>query len=227
MVDLPPQIECDPYLQDCPDGQKCNPWANDGGSSWNALRCVPVDTNPDQPGDTCTVQGSGVSGIDSCDVASMCWYFDAETSEGTCVAMCTGSAMDPDCNDPMASCVISNEGVLNLCLPSCDPLLQDCPENQGCYSVFGPFACAPDASGESFGSPGDPCEFINSCDPGNTCVDSDEFGPACVGASGCCSPFCDVSDPSCSMPSHECVPFFDEGTAPAGLEDVGSCRLPA
>src|SRR5262245_15971404 len=31
--------ECDVWAQDCPPGEKCMPWANDGGSSWNSLRC--------------------------------------------------------------------------------------------------------------------------------------------------------------------------------------------
>jgi hypothetical protein len=36
-----PSIECDQWAQDCPPGEKCMPWANDGGSSWNATRCFP------------------------------------------------------------------------------------------------------------------------------------------------------------------------------------------
>ena len=61
-------IECDIWAQDCPDGEKCMPWANDGGNSWNATRCSPLDPNPGQPGDACTVEGCGVSGIDNCDI---------------------------------------------------------------------------------------------------------------------------------------------------------------
>ena len=48
---------CDLWEQDCPEGEKCNPWANDGGASWNALRCVPIDPNPDGVGEPCTVSG--------------------------------------------------------------------------------------------------------------------------------------------------------------------------
>lgn len=156
----------------------------------------------------------------------MCFYADNETNEGTCVELCTGSAEDPVCNNPNTSCIISNQGVLNLCIPSCDPLLQDCPEGQGCYSVFGPFACVGDASGEG-GLPGDPCEFINACEPGNECLAIDLYGPSCSGFSSCCSPYCDVSDPTCTVPGHDCVAVFEEGTAPMGFEDVGVCQLPA
>src|SRR5690606_38571371 len=35
--------ECDVFAQDCPKGEKCMPWANDGGGSWNATTCSPVE----------------------------------------------------------------------------------------------------------------------------------------------------------------------------------------
>src|SRR5690606_7229360 len=38
--------ECDVFAQDCPPGEKCTFWADDGGSSWNALKCVPVVDDP-------------------------------------------------------------------------------------------------------------------------------------------------------------------------------------
>ena len=63
--------ECDIWAQDCMKGEKCMPWDNAGGNSWNATRCSPVDDNPGQPGDSCTVEGSGVSGIDDCALSSM------------------------------------------------------------------------------------------------------------------------------------------------------------
>lgn len=222
----PPGEDCDPYLQDCPDGEKCNAWANDGGSNWNALGCFPVDPSPDQPGDSCTVEGSGVSGVDSCDVASMCWDVDAETNTGVCVAMCEGTPLNPTCADPATSCIISNGGVLNLCLPGCDPLLQNCAEGQGCYPIDDAFVCAPDASGDQ-GSAGDPCEFINVCDPGTACVEDDAYGPGCFGSFGCCSPFCDVDEvATCPEVGQECVPWFEEGMAPPGLASVGVCSVP-
>ena len=39
-------FECDLFEQDCPPGEKCMPWANDGGGAWNATRCSPVADNP-------------------------------------------------------------------------------------------------------------------------------------------------------------------------------------
>jgi len=206
------------------------PWANDGGSSWNATRCSPLDPAPAQAGDECTVEGSGVSGIDNCDISTMCWNVDPETNMGTCVAFCMGSEANPVCEDPNTSCVIANEGVLILCLPNCDPLLQDCGDGQACYPINDGFACAPDASGE-MGLFADPCEFINVCDPGLFCANADAV-PNCAGSQGCCSSFCDTSDPMAgamcpgAAGGQDCVPWFDMGQAPPGFENVGACAIP-
>ncbi len=226
---LPPTHECDMFAQDCPTGEKCMPWANDGGSSWNATRCSPLSNNPGQPGDQCQVEGSGVSGIDDCDLGSMCWDVDPETNIGNCVAMCTGDEANPLCEDPGTACVNVNDGAIVLCLPACDPLLQDCPEGQACYGIAEVFTCVPDASGE-MGVYGDPCEYINVCDPGLFCANADAV-PSCSGSIGCCSEFCDLEDGSgdaqCSgAPGGQaCVPWTDD-PAP-GLEVVGACVIPA
>ncbi|MCX4242327.1 ribulose phosphate epimerase [Paraliomyxa miuraensis] len=227
-------FECDIFAQDCPPGEKCMPWANDGGSAWNATRCSPIAMNPGQPGDECTVEGSGTSGIDDCDLGSMCWDVDPETNVGTCVAMCTGDESNPICEDPDTSCAIANDGAIVLCLPNCDPILQDCAEGQACYPIQDAWSCAPDASGES-GVYGDPCEFINVCDPGLICLGAGAVPPgeACEGAAGCCTEVCDLTDPTgdaqCSGQAggQTCQPWYEEGSAPPGYEDVGACALPA
>jgi len=222
-------VECDVWAQDCPQGEKCMPWANDGGNAWNATRCSPVDDNPGQVGDECTVEGSGVSGIDSCDIDMMCYYVDAETNLGQCVSFCQGSEANPIC-DPGFVCTIANDGVLTLCRPECDPLLQDCLEIAACLPAAGSqfFTCIIDASGEA-GAPGDACEFINACDPGMFCADAASV-PDCEGT-GCCSAFCDLTapDPSsfCSLGAgQECVAWYEEGEAPPGYDHVGACSLP-
>ncbi|MBC8072171.1 MAG: ribulose phosphate epimerase [Deltaproteobacteria bacterium] len=217
--------ECDIWAQDCPDGEKCMPWANDGGGSWNATRCSPLDANPGQPGDSCTVEGSGVSGIDNCDIAAMCWNTDAENI-GTCVGFCEGSEANPVCPNPGTGCSITNEGTLILCLPFCDPLLQDCSDTEACYPEPNGFFCSPDASGE-MGAFGDPCEFLNVCDAGLFCADAGVV-PDCAGSTGCCSEYCDISDPNpvCMGAGQECTPFYEENQAPPGYENVGVCVIP-
>jgi hypothetical protein len=222
--------ECAIWEQDCAEGEKCMPYANDGGSAWNSTRCSPVTPDAGQPGDPCSVEGSGVSGVDTCDVSSMCWDVDPETNTGTCVAFCTGNQDFPVCDDPATACSITNEGVLILCLPACDPLLQDCAEGQACYGIDNAFVCAPDASGGE-GVFGSPCEFINACGPGLACVGAGGV-PDCTGSLGCCSSYCDLSDAgssgSCEGASggQECISWFEENSAPPGFEDVGVCFIP-
>ena len=212
-------LECDVYEQDCADGEKCNPWADDGGGAWNAWRCFDLVDDPNQIGDACTVEGSGVSGIDDCDVGAMCWDVDPETNMGVCAELCGNSVDDPTCDTSDTSCIVANSGWLPLCLGTCDPILQDCDDGLGCYGVQGTFVCAPDASGDD-GVYEDPCEYLNVCDPGLQCVAS-EFIPGCV-ASGCCTPTCEVSDPDCPD-MLDCIAWFEEGEAPEGYEDVGFC----
>ena len=214
--------ECDVWAQDCPDGEKCSAWANDGGNVWNAWKCVPIDPSPGAPGDACLVEGSGVSGIDDCELGSMCFYVDSETNQGTCVSFCAGNEMAPLCSDPETTCMITNDGWLPLCLPTCSPLDQDCPASQGCYPVVDTFVCAPDASGE-MGAVGDPCEYVNVCDPGLICATADTQ-PGCA-AAGCCAEFCDLDGFVCPADT-DCLPFFEAGAAPPGWEDVGICGVP-
>jgi hypothetical protein len=226
-----PSFECDVWTQDCPEGQKCMPWDNSGQGAWNATKCTPLNPNPDQVGDDCTVEGSGTSGVDSCAIASMCWAVDPETNVGTCVAFCTGTEANPSCDNPTTTCSITNSGSLILCLPVCDPLTQNCPDGQACYGVGNAFICAPNASAADGGNYGDPCEYLNVCNPGLFCAGAAGV-PGCQGSQGCCSNFCDLTSPDGASQcggvggGQECVPWFEENTAPPGFEDVGGCFIP-
>jgi hypothetical protein len=220
---------CNPFEQDCPRGQKCTIWANDGGPAWNASRCVDIDPDPVGVGETCTVVESGVSGLDDCDLGLICWYVD-DTGQGECIEFCRGTADAPTC-PPMHQCTISSAGVVSVCVQQCDPLLQDCPGNFACYPVNDGYTCAQDGSGRT-GSHGDPCDAVTDCDPGLFCIDPDAHS-TCNGAFGCCSTVCDLSDPmadaTCAAldPAQSCQSwYFLPGMAPRGYEDVGVCALP-
>lgn len=217
-------IECDIWAQDCADGEKCMPWASDGGGAWDATRCSPIDPNPNAVDDPCTVQGSGVSGIDDCDLGAMCWDVDPKTNMGTCVELCSCSPDFPVCNTPNTACAISNEGVLVLCLPVCNPLDDDaCPDGQGCYGLNDTFQCAPDVSG-AMGAVGDECNFINVCDPGTFCAGSASVPGCGGGAAGCCSSYCSLGNDAVCLDGQECVPWFEQGQAPDEcLGTVGAC----
>ncbi len=113
----------------------------------------------------------------------------------------------------------------------CEPLAPSCPQGQGCYPIAGGWACAPDASGRG-GQYGDACEFINACDPGLVCI-SDWAVPGCEGAFGCCSEICDLQDPAgdgqCpgANEGQVCMPWYSQGAAPTGYENVGICAIPS
>lgn len=212
---------CDLFAQDCEPGEKCMPFGTTG--TWTATGCFPVDPNPGAPGDVCDSPGGATSGADTCDIGAMCWDVDEDTEEGTCVPMCIGSQENPICADPDTSCAIANGGLIILCLPTCDPLLQDCDGDQGCYPVNDSFNCVPTGTDEE----GDTCEFINGCGLGLACLSTDDYGLGCLGV-GCCSSFCDTDQPSdCPEPTHECVAWYEEGMAPPGYDNVGVCSVPA
>lgn len=220
---------CDIWAQDCPPGEKCMPSSTNPGSSWDGLRCTPIDPKSVPAGEACMVEGSAFSGIDDCEHGSMCWDVDGQTLVGTCIAMCSGSEAAPICPDPRTHCSVSADGTLALCHPSCHPLLQDCDDSEGCYPIDDEaFACF-DTGGEQ-GRFGEECAFLNVCDPGLFCAAPGEV-PNCD-STACCSSFCDVSDPSATGAcpgadgGQECVAWYDEGEAPFGHDDVGACVIP-
>jgi hypothetical protein len=132
--DMP--YECDVFMQDCPDGQRCNPWADDGGNVWNASRCVPEDVGAGTPGEPCTVEGSGFSGVDTCAEGAMCFHVDPETLEGVCVELCSGTVDVPVCLE--GTCVLQFEAALPLCLETCDPEMSTCLKTEVCEPVLDP-----------------------------------------------------------------------------------------
>jgi hypothetical protein len=223
--------ECDLWTENCPPGEKCMPYSADGDNSWESLKCVPIVPDPDGLGDPCMVFGSGVSGEDTCDLHMMCWNVDPNTGIGTCVAMCAGSPDNPFCEDPTTACIISGDGVLILCLDAnCNPLVQDCPNADLCVpNPMNPdsFICVIDASGEE-GQTFDVCEYANACDQGLICANPALAAECDPMATGCCLPFCDTSvmPPLCPGKDQTCLPWYEEGQAPPGLENVGVCGLP-
>jgi hypothetical protein len=220
----PPQ-ECSPWLEDCPDGQKCAAYGAEGDVSWSAYKCVPIAPRPAQLDEPCTVADHALSGEDSCDEHLMCWKTDAELN-GVCVPMCTGSADEPSCADEDDFCAISDDGVLLLCLPTCDPFQQDCAAGEACIPHPGRdvFACVPDLGGDE-GQLFDPCEFANWCDPGLACIPSELASECDPGAAGCCLPFCDTSQPdNCPGVGQVCKQAFED--PPPKYEHAGICALP-
>jgi len=211
--------ECDPFMQDCPEGEKCVPYGSTGGN-WDANKCVMVEGSG-AAGDSCTY-GGVVEATDNCDAGTHCWdVVDVDGMlVGVCTPFCGGTADNPVC-DPGTSCLIANEGSINLCVQTCDPLLQDCGEGLACFWANNGFNCIFTTQDIPLG---EACGFINDCTEGHTCIGA-EFMPECAG-SACCSAFCDLDDPTCDLDGTECTTFFEEGMAPPGYEGVGVCILP-
>jgi hypothetical protein len=220
-------VECDLWKQDCPKGDKCMPWSNDGSGAWNSTRCSPLDPNPAGLGEPCVVEGSGVSGIDNCDIRAMCFWVDPDTNMGECVPFCEGTPEEPTCADDCSRCTLSAEGVLILCLPECDPLVPSCDEGQGCYPWNDTFGCYEDLSGDA-GAPLDPCELVSECDSGSFCA-AQEYVPGCM-HDACCTPMCDAASPDAceaEVPGAVCTPWFARVTDGECYPSmIGVCATP-
>lgn len=215
---------CDIFEQDCPQGEKCAPYAAEGVTEWTGAKCMPLDPAPRQPGEACSVTGHAYSGRDNCDVGDLCWTANAETLEGICISLCIGSSDSPACEDPETVCrTCSGESCLPICRQRCHPIEQDCPESQGCYPDNGGYFCSPDKSGPD-GQAGDLCNSFDSCDPGLLCVPSDRV-PGCPGGNWCCTSFCDTSTPSC-IEGQECFPLSSPDPSDEWV-NVGWCSTPA
>lgn len=221
---------CDTWSQDCPLGEKCTPWANDGSDVWNAPRCSPIYEQPGQVGDECTVESSATSGIDTCDLGAMCWDVDPETDTGTCVSHCSGDPSNSICEDPATDCLIVNDGVLALCLPTCAPLADECGPSRACIASEHAFVCVPSRDGAVWAESCVLGQLPYDCAPGLVCAPSASVGPPCdEGEPGCCTSYCDLTsaDPAASCgPGQICAPWWGEEPAPVGLEGLGACVLP-
>ncbi|MBC8069617.1 MAG: hypothetical protein IAG13_14870 [Deltaproteobacteria bacterium] len=198
---------CDIWNNDCPEGDKCMPWANDGLGSWNAVRCSPVPRDAAAVGASCTVEGSPTSGIDDCELGSMCFHVDPITNEGVCVAFCTGTRAAPSCADPEQVCSITHEGTLILCLTPCDPLAPECPDGHSCQAGTDAFVCV--RAGE--GAIGDPCRQFVDCELGASCIPG--ATPECE--ESCCTEACDPAEPVCGLPEQSCTAVGDAGVCTA------------
>lgn len=213
--------ECDPQQQDCSAGEKCTAVAKMEGKPWDYNMCVPI-MGEGQAGDICDIEDGKYTGRDNCAKGLICMLSDQEGKGGVCIEFCSP---DSECTMSDATCEVYNDGILPICLPPCDPLIQDCPEGQACYQGATSFVCFKEVAMPGMGGQGTPCMSVNICQKGFTCADA-ATQPDCPGM-GCCTAFCAVSegDAPCG-PDLACVPFFPEGMAPEGFQDVGTCGIP-
>jgi hypothetical protein len=226
LPDPQPGEECDIWRDDCAEGYKCAAFSR-GGGGYDAHKCVPIACDGKPAGEPCTA--SFETGLDDCDAESMCWVYGPDLNTTVCATRCTGeSEAEADCADACSTCFVPDSGMVNPCLPGCDPLVNDCGLDQTCIRdpIQGTFYCLVDMSGQD-GQAGDPCDYVNDCDPGHLCTGSADV-PGC-GGSSCCTPVCDpgVLDACQSMPGTDCVVFDDPAPDPScPAANLGRCIAP-
>lgn len=215
---------CELFDPWCSRGHQCRPWANDGGDDWNSLRCVPTVSNPVAVGDVCVVDGDRSSGIDNCSPSAMCFDVVGDAQEGRCVAYCEGTPAAPVCEDPDTTCVIGNEDSISVCLPTCQPLLEDCPTGLTCVGDFdntdpGSFCLGPETPYTTAGG-----VRLSACGMGRVAV-APQHIDSCEGDAPCCTQWCDLSLPDTCGEGLTCRPFYEEGQV-LGMHDEGLCLSP-
>lgn len=216
----PPDVTnepCEPLSQDCFPTHKCVPFASQPNSSFlDANKCMPI-LGDKQWGEPCVHSGFNEA-QDDCDGDGYCWNLKWMQGElhGTCVPFCVGTPQHLMC--PLGwGCLFS--GAVSLCTKQCDPLLQDCANDFGCYWGGNNFQCLLTSA---LAGANQTCEKVAECVPGLACVNK-ALLPGCVGNDeNCCTPWCSISAPACP-PQLDCVPFFDEPNIPAWLANVGIC----
>ncbi len=188
---------CDPILQDCAAGQKCALIVMDTGAQTGTVGCA---LNGDKAvGQSCS-QPSMVGASDDCVSGSHCVF-------GTCHEMCVIGT------SPCAAggCVGVNnlEMQFDICLPNCDPLLQNCGAGDGCYLTGdGPVCAAVVGAGGAGVPPGGSCTSLNDC----------QAGSGCFNTPGTCLKYCNFSlypnvrDPDYCALGEVCGGIVDEDT---------------
>ena len=224
---------CSLLKQDCQDGEKCVPFNENGGIFPDGVKCVPETPNADEIGAECQTMGGFGSGEDSCVAGSLCLDLD-DDGFATCVEFCQGETPEEAfCEDPDETCVELFEPIIPVCFRKCNPLVQDCPDGEGCFMdapMLGAegFVCMPLVKNLSPGGGVFPegCIAMSNCAPGNSCVFAENV-PSCQGVY-CCTPWCDLdlTDP---CPDYEetmsCIPWYPQGEAPPNFDNVGICGI--
>lgn len=200
----------------------------------DATQCVPRTGNA-KLGEACIRNRD--MGTDNCGPMLFCNAgCSACDGPGRCVAFCDKDK-DPvqDCADrgvEKGHCFVLNYGALPICMPVCDPLKQDCEDEQdACHATLDNFLCAkfrPEP--DSDGTYGQSCDRVQSCAPGLTCKDA-SLVEACKDqeeGSKCCAHICDRSkgNADCKQENESCEPIFKDAKPVAGVENVGVCILP-
>jgi hypothetical protein len=228
----PPQPELVPCESDvpCAEGFKCGEF--EGFDCWGVpmedAACIPV-TGDRKAGESCTIIEEAATPtftwrFDDCDAETRCLPFNMGSPEGICVPYCD---IAENCADPARIC---ETRVLSLCHQRCDPTAAEstCEGELACGRISTPdpdFFCSSTFFQPGQGQLGHECKHGFECASGLGCVDG-ELLPDCPDDAECCSPYCSVADEdSCAElgPDFTCLPYYEQGQAPATLGHIGQC----
>lgn len=160
----------------------------------------------------------------SCARGLNCWL-------GRCWKYCIGPANHARCETQSERCIQGGDGPPAVCVPTCDPLLQDCAmPDQACLGgPYDDFICIPEdvVLSEDAGTWGDPCEpAFKLCRPRYLCID----GLGRVDAPGCeqgpcCASLCHLDDEApCMGEAEQCIPLYE--SPDHDRAHVGVCLVP-
>lgn len=208
--------DCSLARQDCPDGNKCSAF----GESYDQARCVPVSGDR-KPGEECTVV-PGYTGEDDCETGAVCLRLDL-VGPAVCFDMC--KAVDPLCeNGENFDCFQGVVGIVDVCVPSCDPLGNDCDTDFICVPEGQIFWCIPAVGNVPlFGA----CPNGNECGAGLFCASPIGAMECDPDVSGCCLPFCDLNgtEDACPGMGQVCVSIYPPDDIPSKYSHVGICTI--
>lgn len=216
---VPPRGQCNAFVQDCPDDERCVP--SPTGESTSTCISGFGDLGEGQPCDT------KAPGFDNCGPGLLCAALDSTGHR--CYPFCGCGPDHPTCA-PGSLCSLAPDRSWGVCGPPCDPLGDDCPAgsilgNLGCHTApgSGGFVCS--TATDPSADPGDPCDADAECHDGQGCVPALR-APACEGLVGnCCVELCDVRVAGACEAGRACAAWY-EGTASDCDQSVGYCGFP-
>ncbi|NVB38822.1 hypothetical protein G6O69_13355 [Pseudenhygromyxa sp. WMMC2535] len=230
--DTDPTMQCEPYIQDCPEGEKCV-WAvpENGSQRRDGAVCIPV-TGDRQPFSTCSLPtGIGQEISDDCGAESFCLEVYGTADHGFCVPFAKDTADFTPCDDYPGTEYATENGSSfpDACLfYDCSPLLaESCPDEMRCVfypaSLYVTNICL-NVPAEYELPVGAPCDF-GGCGEGKLCAPQ-EWLPACAGER-CCTQWCDLDSPSCATEGTQCefFPIPSEYDNP-DYTNLGACLVP-
>ncbi|MCA9684961.1 MAG: hypothetical protein KC457_22455 [Myxococcales bacterium] len=229
-----PAMQCEPILQNCPEGEKCVWAVPEGGyQRREGAICIPI-TGDIQPFEPCSLPtGFGQQISDDCGPESYCLEVYQTADHGFCMPFADGKGPDDvNCDAYPGTVYVTENGSSfpDACMfHECNPLMlaETCPADMTCVfypaQLYATNLClhVPPDFNLSVGAA---CDF-GDCGKGKLCAPT-EWLPDCADER-CCTEWCDLNNPSCATPGTECVffPTWGEFDNP-DYQNLGACVLP-